>query len=208
MYALDPQSARKADASGSTINELGKYVGVFTQAVDITAGTGTKGISFVFKSDAGQRAKLSLYTMKKDGEKIMGFQVLSAIMTCLQLRGIEPKRGQYLQWNNETREEEAKVGDLFPDICNKPIGLLLETEDYEGQDGKLRTRMVLRAAFQAKTELTASEILDKKTVPERLGFMVSSLRHRPLKKQHTGNRPAAQSQGGSGFDDMDDDIPF
>ena len=35
MYALDTQAARKADTAGATIKELGKYVGEFTQAVDI-----------------------------------------------------------------------------------------------------------------------------------------------------------------------------
>jgi len=63
--------------------------------------------------------------------------------------------------------------------------------------------------FQAGTELTASEILDKKTKPEQLEKMVATLRHRPLKAPGaTPSRQAPAESTGSGFDDMADDLPF
>ena len=55
MYALDPTAAKKADQTGSRINEIGKYVGKFTQAEDIVARTGTKGIAMRFEAN-GQSA--------------------------------------------------------------------------------------------------------------------------------------------------------
>lgn len=210
MYTLDPQAARKSDTTGGMITELGKYVGTFTQAVDVDASTGTKGIALTFQSIAGQKARLSIYTMKKDGEKLMGYQALSAIMTCLSLRSLAPKAGTYLKWNNDTKTDDQVSGQVFPDLCNKPIGVLLETEDYPKNDGSTGVRMVLKGLFQASTELTASEILDKKTSPEQLARMVQSLRHRPLRgaRPQAARTHAAAGQSGSGFDDMDDDIPF
>lgn len=209
MYALDTQSARKADQTGSRITELGKYVGTFTQAEDITAGTGTKGLALRFESN-GQSANLSLYTMKSDGEKIMGYQALMAIITCMQLRNIAPKAGTVKVWDNETRTEVTKQAQVFPELCGKPIGLLLETEDYTKNDGGIGTRMVIAGIFRADTELTASEILDKKTQPEQLHKMVARLHHRPVKgAAKQAPRPAAATAGGgSGFDDFDDQIPF
>lgn len=209
MYQLDTQAARKADTTGGMITEIGKYVGTFTQAVDITASTGTKGIALLFQSDAGQKARLSIYTMRDNGEKLMGYQALSAIMTCLGLRTLAPKAGTYTRWNSETKADETVNGQVFPDLCAKPIGVLLETEDYPKSDNSIGTRMVLKGLFQAGTELTASEILDRKTSPEQLPRIVASLRHRPIR----GARPAAAATSkpatsGSGFDDMDDDIPF
>jgi hypothetical protein len=82
MYNLDPTAARKADQTGNRIDEIGKYVGTFTQAEDITAGTGTKGVALRFESN-GQTANLSLYTTKANGDQIMGYQALMAIMTCM-----------------------------------------------------------------------------------------------------------------------------
>lgn len=211
MYALDANEARKADQTGNRINEIGKYVGTFTQAEDITAGTGTKGVALRFEA-SGQTANLSLYTIKSDGEKIMGFQALMAIMTCMGLRNIEPKPGTVKAWDNNTNTEITKQASTFPDLVGKPIGLLLETEDYPKNSGGTGTRMVIAGIFQAKTELTAGEILDRKTTPELLTKMVARLRHRPVKgsKPAAGRTaaPASAGGGGSGFDDMDDDIPF
>ena len=80
MYKLDTDAARKADTTGGMIREIGKYVGSFTQAVDITASTGTKGIALEFKSVNGQKARLSIYVQDKDGKQLMGFQALSAVL--------------------------------------------------------------------------------------------------------------------------------
>lgn len=205
MYALNPQTARKADQTGNRITEIGKYVGTFTQAEDITASTGTKGVALRFESN-GQSANLSLYTRKSNGEEIMGMQALMAIMTCMRLRGIKPVAGTVKTWNRDTKQEETKSAQVFPDLCGKPIGLLLETEDYAKNDGGLGTRMVIAGIFQADTEFTASEILDQKTKPEQLEKMVARLHHRPVKGVKAP--AAAAAKPSSGFDDMDDDIPF
>jgi hypothetical protein len=207
MYALDANTARKADQTGNRITEIGKYVGTFTQAEDIAASTGTRGVALRFESN-GQQANLSLYTKKADGTELMGLQALMAIMTCLRLRNIKPQPGQVKHWDNDARKEVTKAGQVFPDLCGKPIGLLLETEDYTKTDGGTGTRMVIAGIFQADTELTATEILDQKTAPEQLEKMIARLKHRPVKgAKQPASRQAAPA-GGSGFDDMDDDIPF
>lgn len=209
-YQLDPQAAKQADRAGAFINEIGKYAGMFTQAVDVTAKTGTKGIAFQFESD-GQRANLPIYTLRSNGEKIMGFQILSAIMTCLRLRQLQDQDGSYKEYDFDAKADVEKRGKVFPDLCNKPIGLLLETEDYLNGNGDKRTRMVIAGVFQADTELTASEILDKKTHPEQLGKLVARLRHRPLKgaKQsgHSGPPSGHPAHDDGGFDDGSD-LPF
>jgi hypothetical protein len=207
MYQLDPTAARKADQTGNRISEIGKYVGTFTQAEDITAGTGTKGVALRFES-SGQTANLSLYTTKANGDQIMGYQALMAIMTCMSLRNIAPKPGTVKHWDNDAKVEVSKPGQVFPELCGKPIGLLLETEDYPKNNGGTGTRMVIAGIFQAATELTAGEILDKKTKPEQLAKMVARLRHRPAKAAKAPTGAAAPANGGSGFDDMDDSIPF
>jgi hypothetical protein len=132
-----------------------------------------------------------------------------AIMTCMALRNITPKPGTYTKYDFDTQKDVEAHGSLFPDLC-KPIGVLLETEDYEKKDGSTGARMVLKNVFQAATELTASEILDRKTQPEQLVKMVQGLRHRPIK----GAKPSPTRQHDMGgddrpFSDSDDDlIPF
>lgn len=217
MYQLDTQAARHADTAGATIKELGKYVGEFIQAQDIKTKKGGRGVSFIFKSTSGQKANLAIYTTSADGEHYQGYDTLMAIMTCMQLRGIKPAPGKVTKWDYDTKKEVQEDGTLFTDL-HKPIGVLLETEDYEKQDSSIGTRMVLKNVFQTSTELTASEILDKKTQPVALAKMVEGLRHRPLKgarqpapRQDDGfGGPPAGHPASSGFDGLDDgsDIPF
>jgi hypothetical protein len=124
----DSNDARKADQTGSRISEIGKYVGTFTQAEDLTAASGTKGVGFRFEAN-GQSANLSLYTTKTDGTKLMGYQALMAIMTCMKLRGIAPKPGTVKHWDNEARQEVSKQAQIFPELCGPRIGLLLQPAD-------------------------------------------------------------------------------
>lgn len=210
MYALDTTAARQADTGGAQIKELGKYVGEFTQAKAlISKNTGAKGIEFAFKSNSGQKANFSIYTMSAKGEHYSGYAALMAIMTCMSLRNIKPVLGQAARYDFDTKKEVQEECNIFPELC-KPIGVLLETEDYIKQDGNTATRMVLKNVFQASTEMTASEILDKKTSPAQLEKMVAGLRHRPVKgaKAHAPQAQREQRQPSSGFEDMDDDIPF
>lgn len=214
MYTLDTDSARKADSGGQMISELGKYVGTFTQAEDVTAKSGTKGLCLTFESNAGQKARLSIYTKKADGTTIMGYDTLMAIMTCLKLRGIKPAPGVVKSWDNDQRKEVEKQATVFPDLCGKQIGLLLETEDYLKQDGTpaQHPRIIIKSVFQSDTELTASEILDRKTTPAMLQKMIEGLRHRPLKnvpKQRAHQHDDGFEHANAGFDMADEDsIPF
>lgn len=214
MYQLDPQAARHADTAGATIKEIGKYVGEFIQAKDVVTKKGGRGIEFIFKSQNGQKANLAIYTMGANGDRYQGYDTLMAIMTCMQLRGIRPAQGKVTRYDYDSKQEVVEEGTVFPDL-HKPIGVLLETEDYEKKDGSIGTRMVLKNVFQPSTELTASEILDKKTQPVMLPKMVEGLRHRPLKG---AKAPAPRNDDGfggppvghpasSGFDD-DSSIPF
>jgi hypothetical protein len=206
MYTLDPQSARKADSQGAMITELGKYIGTITQAVEITASTGTTGLDLTFESQ-GQKARLSLYTRRENGEPLMGLELVMAIMTVLGLREIKPTKGTYQKYDFDAKAMVERQGTIFPALCGKPIGILLETEEYAAKDGSTKTRMILKGVFQANTELVASEILDRKTEPKILERLVMGLRHRQLKvakfklAMGTTNRETP-------FQDDDLDIPF
>lgn len=217
MYELNKegaQAARKSDAGGGAIKEMGKYVGAFTQAKNVTTKRGGKGIEFVFKSNAGQTAKFAIYTKSATGEQYQGYEALMAIMACMGLRSIKPVDGVATKYDFDQRKDVEEEASIFPELC-KPIGVLLETEDYEKQNGDVATRMVLKNVFRAADELTASEILDRKTEPLQLARMVEGLRHRPAKHapavpQYQPEQPTRTAPGptGSGFVDMGDDIPF
>ena len=208
MYQLDTNQARAADHRGGFITETGKYIGTFLRAEQITSQGGTKGIDFTFKAGDGRSCRFALYTDKADGSQIkIGRNFVMALLTCLKLREITAAATKVKKWDADANAEIEVSAPCFAALMNKPIGVLLEAEEYEKRDGAIGKRMVLAGVFQADTELTAGEILDRKAVPAQLGKIVDTLRDRPLR---VGKRPSQSpsSPAGTSFDDMDSDIPF
>lgn len=188
MYKLDTQAAKQADSTGGRISEKGKYVGKFTRAEHIVSErTGTLGIDFDFVADGGQRARFSIYTRRADGTNTYGFKQLNAIMTCLGLRELaEPKNTPARVYDYDQGREVDVVVPQFTELLGRPVGLLLHMEEY-GDQGKWRPAFSF--AFQAETELMASEILDRKTAPEQLAKALLTLRDKPIKAN--GGAPGA-----------------
>jgi hypothetical protein len=106
-------------------------------------------------------------------------------------------------------------------MSGKPVGLVLQKTEYEKmrdghKTGETGWRLELLAPFRAADEFTASEILDRKTKPEKLTSIITTLADRPLKARPAAQRndsgnggpPSGHPAASSGFDGMDDDIPF
>ena len=227
MYKFDAATAAEADNISAYLDETGKYKGKFIRAEKlISSNKGTHGIGFTFEDESKRTARFDLWTVDNMGKQLMGYKSLQAILAVLRFppgRDLKIMQATVDRYNFDTRQTEKVQAETFPDLINRPVGLVMRNTEYvkmrEGREtGETGWRLELVVPFQADTELTASEILDKKTQPGMLAKMVEGLRHRPLK----GARPAApraeDSAGGppaghhasSGFDDMDDgsDIPF
>ena len=201
-YDLDAEAAKKANAS-SRIEESGKYIGTFTRAEMVTSQRGTVGIEFTFESENKQTADyLTIWTVNKDNQRIYGYNILMAIMTCLKVRTLETQKATINKWDSVAKQEIPTEAVIYPDLMNKRIGVLLQMEEYKNNNGDTKEKAALFAPFEADTELTASEILDKKVTPEKLLGMVTQLQ--PVKK--------LKASGGSSFPaggaPFDDDIPF
>lgn len=212
MYQLDTQSAKSADTIGAFINDTGKYIGAFIRAEKLLTDKQTHGIGFTFKADDGRETRFDLYTVMADGTKLYSMKQVHALMACLQARNLTEQKMRVKKWDKENSKEDMLEATCFPELMNKPIGLLLRAEEYEkmknGQlTGESGWRMGLFACFQAGTELMASEILDRKTQPEQLAKVTAMLADKPLKKspKSAPDRPQGSQ---SSMAVMDDDIPF
>lgn len=213
-YTLDVAAAKQSDQTSKFIKETGKYKGRFTKAEALVASSGTKGISFTFEAEDKQIANFSVYTTKADGENLRGYQTVMALMACLMLNRVNPPvMGEASKYDFDSKQDVKYQAPLLLDLMNKPIGVVLQSCEYAKERDRVPTgeygwKIELHGAFQAATELTATEVLTKKTTPQLLAGIIAQLADRPLK-----NKPGARSnsqgyQGGTGQPDtFGSDIP-
>ncbi len=207
---LNSQLARAADEIAAGIRESGKYVGVITRAEKLEAGTGTVGLGLSFKADSGQTAEyLDLYHTKGNGETLSGLKTVNAILCCTKVSEATEGPIQCEKWQDGGRQRVTVTG--YPALMGKRVGLLLQQVLETDKNGKDREKVQIFAVFNPDTELTASEMYDKKTKPERLASMLDALLARPVRDNRKGGKakPASRSAADD-YSSMppDDDAPF
>jgi hypothetical protein len=207
MYALNAQAAKEADQKGGSVNETGKYTGMFTRAENVKSTKGTLGVEFSFKSDDGKNADyLTLWTKNAAGDELQGYKTLMAIMTVLKVKSITPVMQVIEKYNHIDKAKEQVRVEVFPELMNKAIGLLIQMEEYENKE-KTTTKWKpsIYAPFQKGDGFTASEILNKATKAETMEKMLAALHDRPLRGKPGQSAHVAAP---ASFSDFDDDIPF
>lgn len=211
---LDANEARQADRVNQSIKASGKYVGVITRAEKLLSKKNTEGLGLSFKTDDGATANyLDLYTVNAEGKVLPSMATVQAILCCTRTKEANEGEITFEKWDKEAGQVIKTKAEGYPSLMGKRIGLLLQQElSTNITNGKDVDRMVIYAVFEADTELTASEILDKKTQPEKLEKMLQSLMAKPVNDRREG---AARAVGGSSssapsdpFGDFEDDIPF
>lgn len=200
-YTLNADLAKQVGAT-LRITRSGRYVGRFTRAELVTSRQRSEGVEFTFETDDGQTADyLTCWTHNVDGRELYGLKVLNAILTCMRLREISAQPGKVAERGGGQRDAR-----LFTQLMDRPVGLVLQREEYLKQDGNVGWKFNIVAPFEPGSDLTAGEILGQANEASQLERMVAGLRDKTLPQ-----RPAqalAASAFSGGLADLDDDIPF
>jgi hypothetical protein len=216
--SLNAADARKADNVSSVIRETGRYVGVITRAEKLLSKNKVEGLGLSFRSDDGASANyLDVYTVKPDGEKLRGYNIVQALLCCTRLKNVDEGEITFERWDREEGRMVQTKAAGYPALMGKRIGLLLQkelaTHSVTGEDTE---RLNIYVVFEASTGLVSTEILDQKTKPERIEALEKFLMANPIRdtRKRTGPKPATQAQSngnygtGQGGNDFDDSIPF
>lgn len=208
-YTLDTKAAADANNGGKRIKDAGPYIGLIKQAWSETNEKGTESVVIDFVSESGQQALLPLYTHNGSGEVLPSFKTLNAIMCCVKLRELKASKGNVTVYDFDAKVDVQRQKEVYKDLMGKKIGLLLQREEYEGQNG-IKERMNVFGVYEAATRLTANEILERSTEPHALDRMEKFLADNPLRalKRGGSSRPAQQSSATPANNDLDDEIPF
>lgn len=217
MYALDMNAARKAEETSRFLKETGKYTGHFTRAEKlVSAQKNTHGVGFTFETTDGRSTRFDIWTMKADGEKLSGYDAVNAIMVCLKLRALTEAQATVDKYDWTSKQNIKAQVTVWKELMNAPIGLVLRSTEYEKmQDGRktgeTAWRLELVCPFEAATEFTAGEILDKKTQPTKLASIIATLSDKPLSSRPAqAQRAQPASRPAPAYDQQfeDDQIPF
>jgi hypothetical protein len=202
--------ARKADNVSSIIKETGKYVGTLIRAEKLLSEQRTEGVGFSFRSDDGASANyLDVYTVKADGTKLRGYDLVQAIMGCLKLRTADEGEITFERWNNSERKMVPARATGYPGMMGKKIGLILQKElQTNNNTGADVERLNIVVPFEAATGLVVSEILDGKTKPEKADFIARTLKPVRDSRKNGGAPARAATAAPAAAPDFDDDIPF
>ena len=210
-YTRDDQLAVQPETNvGGRIETSGAYVGHFTLAKEKTAKTGTKGIEFNFECEDGRVARyLTLWLTRANGEKIeYPFSLLSALMACLNVKNIESTIAMVEEWSQAAGSMMPAEAQTFPDLINKPIGVLLQREERLWE-GKTYISMRIAQFFDPSDRSTPSEIISGKRSGQALDKLVGNLRESVVRNDAP---PADAMPGGSNTGNFaaidDDDVPF
>lgn len=222
-FDFNQDSAKKADGGGR-IETTGKYVGKITRAEFITStnGKGTQGIEFDFMSDDKSYTTFTLWTHQADGTPIFGYDKVNSILACTKTRTLTPTPTKLEKYSYDAGGKIMQECVIAPELTDKPIGLLLQRENYRNDKGEWRHQMNFYAAFEVGTEFMAKEICEKKTKPEELEKTLNRLVNAGDATRKQSNQPQKntyqQTQAGSYANagksqaqqnnEPDDDLPF
>lgn len=217
-YNLDTKAALEANSGGNRITESGPVEVTLKFAFGEANANGTELVSLFGVTDDGRETGLlTLYTHNADGKELFSYKTLMALMTCAKVRSLTPKPTKVELYDFDSKAMKTFDKQVFQELVNKRLGLVLIQEEYRKQDGSVGTRLQIQAPFEAGTRLMAAEILakgDGPKVAKQLEGVVAWVEKNPVKKlkgNSGGSNQAPAPQGGDDYADVDfgdDQIPF
>lgn len=208
-YSLNTEAAKEANNGGKRINETGKYSGKIIAAFYEKNQKGTESVNIMFVSENGQECgPLNLYTHNSSGEELAGYKMLNALMACAKVKGLTWQNTPIDLYDYDEQKVVTKTKECAVELQGKRIGLVLQQEEYQKNNGDIGQRMVIAAPFEADTELMAVEILSRITQPQALGNYMAFIAKNPVRRLKNGQASQPAPRQAESPDPYDDDIPF
>lgn len=198
-YQFDAGLASKADEAANRLTEGGAYIGRFKKAWAVEAQSGTEGIELGFDSPSGNTT-VTLYTRRSDGTAVFGANFVNAMMYLFGLKSLKSVPCKVERYDEDAKARVEVDGEGYPDLCERNIGIVLQKELYTKQGGGQGERLALIGVFQPETRLMVSELVDRKTKPEKLDRLLKGLKVKDTRKAQAAE-PSQPSMGGVGEGD-------
>lgn len=173
--------ALRADEAANRIDN-GAYIGTFVKASKVVSNAkGSEGIELHFEAPGSGRASATLWLRDANGEKLRGPgpNQLGALMFFFGLKAIKSVPGKVMAWvdgPDGKRVQQEVDGEVYPDLCDKRIGLVWRKVLDTSTTGKDREQLEIHLIFHPETRLTMSEIKERRNKPENLEKVLKGLK--------------------------------
>jgi single-strand DNA-binding protein len=189
-FDYDDSAAGGADREPMT---TGAYIGKFTRAAYIETDGGAKGIEFEFEAPGQGTAQFTVYMVSKEGKQTFGYNQVQALQFLMGVKGLKSQTGKVRKYVDGKWEEVD--GERFVDLEGKPIGVVLQKELTTKNGGGDSFRWNLAGQFQPETKLTASELKERVSKPEKLGKLLKNLKDKDSRKHRVDAEPSQPALG-------------
>jgi hypothetical protein len=201
-----------AGNAGAPIEQSGAYVGVFTQAKQRIAKTGTRGVEFSFEATDGAVARyLTLWVERAGGERIeYAYGILSGLMVCLDVKAITSESVVSEEWDSALGTRVPTKIEAYPELVNRQVGVVLQREEQEWE-GRARVSMRIVDFFNPVSRQTPAELLSGTGATGQLDRIVGGLKDKIFRAAPPAAVAATARPGpvrSSPGDFSDEDIPF
>jgi len=194
-YEFDENQASKADSAADRIDTSAAYVGVLTKAWAVESQSGTTGIGLHFDAGADGKTETTIWTVKENGEPAFGMAFLQSMMLMFGLRSLKAEPGLVEEWDDDANKRIEVEGEIYPELCGKRIGLVLQKELTSKKSGGDSFRMSIYGVFHHESKLTASEIRERKVKPMKLDKLLKGLKDKDNRKKAEPDQPSMAAAG-------------
>lgn len=194
-FSFDEESLTGADRNAARITDSGAYVGEITRVAAVYADAGWEGVDIDFKSASGGEVTIGVVTKSTEGTEPYGMDQVKALMYLMGVKPpMKPVPGKVRKYIDGKFEEVD--GDTFPQLCGKPIGVVVQKELKSKKNGQDSYRWNLYGQFDPVTKLTASELRDRVGPGKgtKLEKMLRGLKDKDSRKAKTAE-PSQPSMG-------------
>lgn len=218
MITLKDEAIKKESygLSGGRIETSGAYTGYFTKAYEtVSERTGSKAIRLEFTADDGSFSTVDIwYWSGKNNDYIERSmnELVYPLMSLFELKTLREKPNHSIDvYDFDARGMVSKKFTAFPDLANKPIGIVFQMEEYQKNNGGLGLQARALRFFDAETRQSAKEKMNNlpaKAVEALLEKLEPVKRLNLSAKQEVKAKDAQIIEKAADFNDDFYDIPF
>lgn len=196
QFQNDLQAAQQGDNVSKAITETGAYTGIITMAEHTVSTKGTQGIELTFQNTDKQFARyLTMWTVNQQGQQIYGYQQLCGLMTILGVQGTQATESTINKYDKDQQKEVPTVAQVYQNLLNIPVGVLLEKEEYLSNSGDVKEKLNLKGFFNPETKQTVTEVATQQNSSgSNLQKMIDQLKDKKLPTQAQSSTISQSSQ--------------